>query len=48
MILRVPYYANSRIPQSKDFVAGTVLGTIVDKNDFIVGRQLTKDRVQLQ
>lgn len=48
LILRVPYYANSMIPQSKYFVAGTVVGTIVDKNDFIVGRQLTKDRAQLQ
>jgi len=48
LILTVPYYAKTRIPQRKYFVAGTVPGTVIDKNDLIVGGQLSKDRAQLQ
>jgi hypothetical protein len=48
LIPSVPYYAQTRILQSEYLVAGTILGTIVDQNDFIVGRQLIKNRAQLQ
>ncbi|MGB7599447.1 MAG: hypothetical protein WBM24_04035 [Candidatus Sulfotelmatobacter sp.] len=48
LILNVPYHPKTRILQSEYFVAGAVLGTVIDENDFIVGRQLSKDRAQLR
>jgi hypothetical protein len=48
LILSVPYHAKTRILQSEYFVAGSVLGTVIDQNDFIVGRQLSKNRAQLR